>query len=93
MLESKYMVKPCSIGDPRVFIGANFGKVLYGDSSYSWTMISNFYVKETINNTKKGLKEDGLEYNKKLSGVNYFLENPFSSVKYWSELDTYMEFN
>ena len=31
-----------------------------------------------MNNVKKNLKEDGLEYNKNLSDVNYFPKNPFS---------------
>ena len=45
-------------------------------------MSSDSYVKEVINNVKKRLKEDGLEYNKKLSDVNYFLKNPISSLEY-----------
>ena len=45
-------------------------------------MISDSYFKEAIKNVKKGLKEYGLGYNKKLSGVNYSPQNPFSSVDY-----------
>ena len=35
------------------------------------------YVKETIKNVNKRLKEDGMEYNKKLSEVRYLPKNPF----------------
>ena len=45
MLESKYTVKPYSIGEPKVYLGTDSGKVLYGDGSYAWTMSSNLYVK------------------------------------------------
>ena len=41
-------------------------------------MISDLYVKVAINNLKKRLREDGMEYNKKIYGVNYLLKNPFS---------------
>ena len=48
MLESNYTVKPSSIGDPKVYLGADFGKVLYGDGSYAWTMSYDSYVNEAI---------------------------------------------
>ena len=78
MLDSKYTVKPSSIGYHKVYIGDDVGKLLYGDGSYDWTMSSDLYIKEAINNVKKRLKEDVLEYNKKLSGVNYLPKNQFS---------------
>ena len=49
-------------------------------------MRSDSYVKEEINNLKKRLKEDGMEYNKKLSDINYYLKNTFLSVDYIPEL-------
>ena len=42
---------------------------------------------------KKSFKEDGLEYIKKISDVNYYLNNPFSLVYYRPEIDTSMECN
>ena len=45
MLESKYTVKLSSIGYPKVYIGADVGKLLYGDGSYVWRMKSDSYVK------------------------------------------------
>ena len=40
--------------------------------------------------SKESSYEDGLEYNKKLSDVNYFQKNTFSSVDNSPELDTSM---
>ena len=93
VLEIKYTVEPSSTGELKVYIGDNVGKNLYGDGSYAWTMNSDLHVKEGINNGKKRLKEDGLEYNKKLSNVNYLLKSPFSSVDYSPELDISMGCN
>ena len=44
MLDSNYMVKPYSIWDPKVYLGADVGKLLYGDGSYAFTMSSDLYV-------------------------------------------------
>ena len=55
-LESKYTVKPSSIGDTKVYLGDNVVKLLYGDGSYACTIISDSYVKEAISNVKKRLK-------------------------------------
>ena len=77
MLESNYMVKPSSIGEPNFYLGANVRKVIYGDDSYTWNMIYDSYVKESIKNVKKRNKEDGLEYNNNISEVNCSPQNPF----------------
>ena len=45
ILESKYTVKPYSIGETEVYLGADVGKLLYGDGSYAWTMRYDLYVK------------------------------------------------
>ena len=90
MLDSKYMVKPSSIGETKVYLGAYVGKVLYVDSSCDWTMISDSYVKLAINKIKKSLREDGLGYNKYISDVNHSPKKPFSSVGYRPEYDTFM---
>ena len=86
-------MKPSSIGEPEVYLGSFVGKVLYGNGSYAWKMSSDSYVKKSINNVKKRLKEDGMEHIKKLSDVNYFPNNLFSSVDYKPELDTSVECN
>ena len=41
MLESKYMVKLSSIGETKVYLGADVGTVLYGDGSYAWKKSSD----------------------------------------------------
>ena len=45
MLESKYTVKLSSIGDPKVYLGANVGKVLYGGVYHDCTIRSDLYDK------------------------------------------------
>ena len=92
ILENKYTVIPYSIGEPKVYLGANVGKLLYGNSSYDWTMISGLYVEEAIKNVKKRLKEYGMEYNKKLFDVKYSPNNPFASVDHRLELDKCMKY-
>ena len=51
--ESKYTLKSSSIGDPKVYLGANVVKLLYGNDYYDWTMISDLYVQAAIKNMKK----------------------------------------
>ena len=77
LLESKYTVKPSSNGKYKVYLGSDVGKVFYGYGSYAWIMNSDSYVQEVINIVKQRIKKYGLEYNKKLSGVNCSPENPF----------------
>ena len=49
-------MKTSSIGEAKVYLGDDVGKLLYGDNSYTWTMSSDSYVKEAINNVKNRLK-------------------------------------
>ena len=44
-LEIKYTVKHSSIGEPKVYLRADAGKLLYGDGYYAWTMRSISYFK------------------------------------------------
>ena len=60
MLEESYTVKQSSIVEPKIYIGADVGKVYYPDSSYSCTMCSKYYTKEIIYNVKKKLEERNL---------------------------------
>ena len=46
MLESKSTVKHSIVGEPKVYIGAVVGKVLYVNGSYAWKMIYYLYFKE-----------------------------------------------
>ena len=38
LLKENYMVKATSIGEPKVYIGADILKAYYSDGSYAWTM-------------------------------------------------------
>ena len=51
-------------------------------------MGSETYLKKAIKNLKKCLKDDGFEYNKKLSERNISAPQPSSAVQYRPELDT-----
>ena len=37
-LRDNYTVKPSSIGEPKLYLGANINKVFYPDGSYAWDM-------------------------------------------------------
>ena len=93
LLKDNYTVKPSSVGEPKVYLGADISKVYYPDGSYAWAMGSRSYVKEAVRNVKKQLLRWNLRFNKKLSDVKYSPKGPFSSVDYKSELDTSLECN
>ena len=65
LLKENNTVKPSSIGEPKVYLGADISKVYYLDGSYTWTMGSQSYVKEGIGNVKKQLQHN-LKFNWKL---------------------------
>jgi hypothetical protein len=91
LLETQFQVKPSSIGPPTVYLGSNIQKVdlrIPQHDRQCWGMSAEQYVTDSIKNLKKRLKEDGFEFNKKLSDVKYSPRNPFSNQKYRPELDT-----
>ena len=55
LLKENYTIKPSSIGEPKVYHGADKMKAYYPDGSYTWTMGSQSYVKEAIYNVKKAI--------------------------------------
>ena len=77
-------VKPLSIGEKKLYLGADVNNVLYPHGSYAWAMGSTSYTKATINNFKKFLADHKLHFNKKLSGPLYTPMNPFSKQDYRS---------
>lgn len=77
MIQEKFLVKKGSIDKPKIYLGANIGKVSYPDGSVSWTMSSDSYVKEAVRNVKDRMKADGFRYKKKLSDINYSPDNSF----------------
>ena len=89
LLKENYTVKPSSIGEPKVYLGADIWKAYYSDGSYAWTMGLQSYVKEAFCNVKKQLFLYNLIFNNKLLDVKYSpTKTTFSSIDYKSELDT-----
>ena len=46
--EDSNIVKPSIIGNPKVYPGADIGKIYYPDGSYAWTMRSKSYTKQKL---------------------------------------------
>ena len=80
LLKENYTVKPTSIREPKVYLGADILKAYYSDGPYAWTTGSQNYVKEAICNVKKQLLFYNLRFSKKSSDVKYSPKAPFSSV-------------
>lgn len=93
MIQDKFPVKQASIEEPKIYLGANIGKVDYPDGSKAWTMSSDSYVKEAIRNVKQRMQQDGYRYNKKLSDISYSPDCPFSVQSYRTELDLSAEYS
>ena len=51
-------------------------------------MSYGYYVTEYIQNVKKFIKDEKVDFNKKLSEINHSPNNPFSVVEYRPELGT-----
>ena len=83
-LRDNYTVKPSSIGEPKLYLGADVNKVFYPDGYYAWAMGSTSYTKDTIKNVEKFLADHNLRFNKKLSGPLYTPMNPFLTQDYRS---------
>ena len=47
-----YTVKPWSIGEPELYLGADVRKLFYPDGFYTLSMGSTSYTKAAINNVK-----------------------------------------
>ena len=93
MLRESYTVREDTIKEPDQYLGADIGKVHFNDGTHAWTMGSATYIKNAVKNVKVRLKEDGFQYNSKLSSVEYSARQPFSAVEYRPELDTSLECN
>ena len=82
LLKDTFTVKPLSIGEPKLYLGADISKVYYHENSYAWSMGSQSYVKEAIQNVKKQLSQYNQKFNRKLSDPKYSPKVHFSSVDY-----------
>ena len=80
MLMYNYIVNTLIIGYPKLYLGAGIGNVENGNGSYSCTMSLDFCVKEAIRNVNRYMKDDNMEFSKKLSDINYSPKNTFYEV-------------
>ena len=90
ILKEEYTVKARGTGEPKMYLGAGISKALYADGSYAWLMSSSNFVREVLRNIKKDLKQNDLQFNKKLSYPNYSARTSFCPIDYRLELDTTM---
>ena len=87
-LKDLYTVKKDSIHEPDIYLGANVQKVDTRCGQHKcWGISCEQYVRDSIKNVKARLLESQLEFNKKLSSMEYSPQNPFSNVKYRPELE------
>ena len=86
-IQERFTVKPSSIKEPKSFLGADINKIYYSDGYYGWTMGTETYVTYATKILKKRVATEGLEYNKKLSDVNYSPQQPFSNLHYRPDMD------
>lgn len=57
-IDKYFTLKPSSIGDPDIYLGAKIKKMEYEDGSYAWAMSASKYVQEAVRNCKTALKEE-----------------------------------
>ena len=79
-LMDNYTGKPLRIGYPKIYLGADIGKVDYGDGPYVWKISQDYFVREYIRNAKKRMKYDNVDFNKKIYDIHYSPKNPFYAV-------------
>ena len=82
-----FKIKDGSAGPPSVYLGANIQKLSSRSGGECWGMSCEQYVRDAIKNVKDRLKEDGWEFNKKLSDTKYSPQQPYSTQAYRPELD------
>ena len=90
MLKQSFTVKPESIEKPKMYLGADM-KMVDRRGRKMWAMNSRSYIDKALKNLKQKLKEDGFEFNRKLSDINYSPQQPFSTTTYRPELDVSVE--
>ncbi len=80
-LDKYFMMKPGSIGDPGIYLGAKLSKVQLENKVWAWAQSPSKYVQEAIANVEKHLAETGRYLPKKKAS------SPFPTG-YQPELDT-----
>lgn len=87
MIGEIFKIKEGSAGPPTVYLGANIQRVCSRTQGECWGMSCEQYVRDAIKHVKDKLKQDGWEFNKKLSDTKYSPQQPFSCAKYRPEID------
>ena len=79
-LDKYFMMKPGSIGDPSIYLGAKLKKVQLSNGVWAWGQSPSKYVQEAVRNVEAHLKKTGKSLTKRVYG-------PFPTG-YSAELDT-----
>ena len=77
-----FTLKPSSVGDPDIYLGAKVTKMNLSNGTWCWTLSPSKYVQEAVKNCEQALKD--LDRNYKLTE---HAPNPFP-MGYKPELDT-----
>ena len=85
-----FTIKEGSAGPPKVYLGANIQKVPSRSGGSCWGMSCEQYTRDAIKHVKDKLKEEGWEFNRKLSDSRYSPQQPFTTQSYRPELDNSM---
>lgn len=59
-LDRYFQMKPGSIGDPKVYLGAKLKPIKLENGVVAWAMSPSKYIQEAVANVQKHLKEKGL---------------------------------
>ena len=80
-IDSYFMLKPSSVGDPDIYLGAKVTKMYLSNGTWCWTLSPSKYVKEAMKNCEQVLKDLGGTYK-----LPKHAPNPFH-MGYKPELD------
>ena len=87
LINQKFTIKKGSAGPPSIYLGANIQKLPSRTGGDCWGMSCEQYVKDAVKHVKTRLREEGYEFNKKLSDIRYLPQQPYSSLNYRPELE------
>ena len=82
-LQSKYYVKPDSIGPPKIYLGAEIKRTNDRRGKPAWSSSSNKYVAEAIEVVTNCMHALNIAFTK--TAKNQL--NPFINIKYRSKMD------
>ena len=56
-IDSYFKLKPTSIGDPDIYLGAKVKKMNLANGTWCWTLRPSKYVQEAVRNCEQALKD------------------------------------